>query len=93
VLEKLGFRATGAIAPRFSLARGEAAPCRLMTLDLAEGSGGEDGGEAEAGTGTGSAGDDGRLRPPSPRVSARSGHRRARAPAPVQSPAAVPLRT
>jgi RimJ/RimL family protein N-acetyltransferase len=36
VLEKLGFRPTGAIVPRFSLARGEAAPCRLMTLELGD---------------------------------------------------------
>jgi RimJ/RimL family protein N-acetyltransferase len=34
VLEKLGFRATGAILPRFSLARGELAPCREMVLEL-----------------------------------------------------------
>lgn len=34
VLRKLGFRPTGAIANRFSLGRGEAAPCRLMELDL-----------------------------------------------------------
>ena len=35
VLEKLGFRPTGAIVPRFSLARGETAPCREMKLTLA----------------------------------------------------------
>lgn len=35
VLDKLGFRPTGAIVPRFSLARGEAAPCRLVELELA----------------------------------------------------------
>lgn len=35
VLEKLGFRATGAIVPRYSLARRALAPCRLMALDLA----------------------------------------------------------
>ena len=34
VLEKLGFRPTGAIVPRFSAGRGEAAPCRLLELDL-----------------------------------------------------------
>ncbi|HEX8643988.1 MAG TPA: GNAT family N-acetyltransferase [Allosphingosinicella sp.] len=36
VLEKLGFRPTGEIVPRFSLARGEAAPCREMVLALGE---------------------------------------------------------
>lgn len=36
VLEKLGFRPAG-VAPRFSAARGEAAPCRLFALDLADG--------------------------------------------------------
>ncbi|MDP8994851.1 MAG: GNAT family N-acetyltransferase [Pseudomonadota bacterium] len=36
VLEKLGFRATGRIVPRFSAGRGEAAPCRLYALDLGE---------------------------------------------------------
>ena len=36
VLEKLGFRPTGAIAQRFSLARGETAPCKAMVLDLAD---------------------------------------------------------
>jgi RimJ/RimL family protein N-acetyltransferase len=36
VLEKLGFRPTGRIAPRFSAGRGEAAPSRLFELDLAE---------------------------------------------------------
>jgi len=35
VLEKLGFRATGEIVPRFSKARGEAAPSRLYRLELA----------------------------------------------------------
>ncbi|MEO7563985.1 MAG: GNAT family N-acetyltransferase [Sphingomicrobium sp.] len=35
VLEKLGFTATGLIAPRFSCARGQEAPARLMRLDLA----------------------------------------------------------
>jgi RimJ/RimL family protein N-acetyltransferase len=34
VVAKLGFRATGAIAPRFSLARGEAAPAQLHALEL-----------------------------------------------------------
>ena len=34
VLEKLGFRPTGAIAPRFSAGRGEMAPCRLFELEL-----------------------------------------------------------
>ncbi len=36
VLEKLGFRATGAVVPRYSAGRREAAPCRLFELDLAE---------------------------------------------------------
>jgi RimJ/RimL family protein N-acetyltransferase len=36
VLEKLGFRPTGQIVPRYSVGRGEAAPCRLLTLPLAE---------------------------------------------------------
>jgi RimJ/RimL family protein N-acetyltransferase len=35
VLEKLGFRPTGAIVPRYSAGRGEAAPCRLFKLELA----------------------------------------------------------
>lgn len=35
VLEKLGFEATGIIAPRFSCGRGQEAPSRLMRLDLA----------------------------------------------------------
>lgn len=35
VLEKLGFRPTGAVVQRFSLARGETAPCKEMILDLA----------------------------------------------------------
>lgn len=34
VLEKLGFRPTGAIVPRFSAGRGEIAPCREVVLDL-----------------------------------------------------------
>ena len=36
VLEKLGFRATGAIVPRFSLGRSEIASCREMELAFAE---------------------------------------------------------
>jgi hypothetical protein len=36
VLRKLGFRPTGAIVDRFSVARGETAPCKLFELDLAE---------------------------------------------------------
>ncbi len=36
VLEKLGFRRTSAVAPRFSAGRGEVAPCRLFELDLRE---------------------------------------------------------
>jgi len=36
VLEKLGFRATGAIKGRYSAGRGGIAPCRLFELDLAE---------------------------------------------------------
>jgi len=35
VLEKLGFEASGIIAPRFSCARGHDYPSRLMRLDLA----------------------------------------------------------
>lgn len=34
VLEKLGFRPTGVVAPRYSAGRGEAAPCRLLELDF-----------------------------------------------------------
>ncbi|TMJ13364.1 MAG: GNAT family N-acetyltransferase [Alphaproteobacteria bacterium] len=34
VLEKLGFRPTGIIAPRYSAGRGEMAPCRLFELEL-----------------------------------------------------------
>jgi RimJ/RimL family protein N-acetyltransferase len=34
VLEKLGFRATGMIVPRYSAGRGEVAPCRLFKLEL-----------------------------------------------------------
>ncbi|HYG48302.1 MAG TPA: GNAT family N-acetyltransferase [Allosphingosinicella sp.] len=34
VLEKLGFRSVGRIAPYYSAGRGEAAPCRLFTLEL-----------------------------------------------------------
>jgi hypothetical protein len=34
VLEKIGFRPTGIVAPRFSAARREDAPCRLFELDL-----------------------------------------------------------
>lgn len=36
VLEKLGFEATGIIAPRLSCARGAEAPARLMRLALAD---------------------------------------------------------
>ncbi|MBV9932574.1 MAG: GNAT family N-acetyltransferase [Alphaproteobacteria bacterium] len=36
VLEKLGFRPTGRVVPRQSLARGHEVPCRLLELDLAE---------------------------------------------------------
>jgi RimJ/RimL family protein N-acetyltransferase len=36
VLQKLGFRPTGVVAPRYSAGRREAAPCRLLTLDLAQ---------------------------------------------------------
>ena len=35
VLQKLGFRPTGAVVPYYSAGRREAAPCRLFTLDLA----------------------------------------------------------
>lgn len=34
VLEKLGFKASGVTAPRYSVARGEDAPCRLFELRL-----------------------------------------------------------
>ena len=34
VLEKLGFRPTGIIAPRYSAGRGEEAPCRLFKLEF-----------------------------------------------------------
>jgi RimJ/RimL family protein N-acetyltransferase len=34
VLEKLGFKPTGMIVPRYSAGRGEAAPCRLFKLEL-----------------------------------------------------------
>ena len=44
VLEKLGFRPTGVIAPRFSVGRGELTPCRLFELQL---SAGEEKGVAE----------------------------------------------
>jgi RimJ/RimL family protein N-acetyltransferase len=37
VLQKLGFRPLGLTLPRYSCARGEAAPCRLFELDLAKG--------------------------------------------------------
>ena len=36
VLEKLGFRPTGTIAPRYSAGRGEMAPCRLFKLEFEE---------------------------------------------------------
>jgi RimJ/RimL family protein N-acetyltransferase len=36
VLEKLGFRPTGVVAPRYSAGRREAAPSRLLELDLAD---------------------------------------------------------
>ena len=36
VLTKLGFRPTGAVVPRFSLARGTEAPCAVFELDLDE---------------------------------------------------------
>jgi RimJ/RimL family protein N-acetyltransferase len=35
VLEKIGFRPTGLVAPRYSAGRGTAAPCRLFRLDFA----------------------------------------------------------
>jgi len=41
VLQKLGFRPTGGVKGRYSVARGAIVPCRLFELDLAE--------EAEAG--------------------------------------------
>ena len=37
VLEKLGFRPTGIVAPRYSVGRGAAAPCRRLELDFADG--------------------------------------------------------
>ena len=36
VLDKLGFEPTGIIAPRYSCARGEEAPARLLRMTLAE---------------------------------------------------------
>lgn len=36
VLEKLGFRPTGIVAPRFSAGRGATAPCRLSRMDFAK---------------------------------------------------------
>ena len=36
VLEKLGFRPTGIVAPRHSIGRGGEAPCRLFELELEE---------------------------------------------------------
>jgi RimJ/RimL family protein N-acetyltransferase len=36
VLEKIGFRPTRLIAPRFSAGRGETAPCRLYEIALSE---------------------------------------------------------
>jgi RimJ/RimL family protein N-acetyltransferase len=36
VLEKLGFRPTGVVAPRYSAGRREAAPSRLLELELGE---------------------------------------------------------
>ena len=50
VLAKLGFRSTGRTEPRYSLARGGAAPALVMERDLAVASGGDDDG---AGGGTG----------------------------------------
>ena len=41
VLEKLGFRPTGTIVPRYSAGRGEAAPCRLFKLELGQDGSGE----------------------------------------------------
>jgi RimJ/RimL family protein N-acetyltransferase len=37
VLEKLGFRPTGPVVPRYSVGRGAEAPCRLFELELSEG--------------------------------------------------------
>ena len=34
VLEKIGFRPTGIVAPRYSAGRGTAAPCRMFEIDL-----------------------------------------------------------
>ena len=48
VLEKLGFESTGIIAPRFSCARGEEVPARLMRLQLVEGKAVEEAEEALA---------------------------------------------
>lgn len=42
VLAKLGFRPTGRVRPRFSLARGTAAPCRELVLDLGSAKEGSD---------------------------------------------------
>jgi RimJ/RimL family protein N-acetyltransferase len=44
VLEKIGFKPTGIIAPRYSAGRREAAPCRLFRLDFGD--------EAEIAAGT-----------------------------------------
>jgi RimJ/RimL family protein N-acetyltransferase len=35
VLEKLGFRPTGVVAPHYSAGRGEAVPCRMFERELA----------------------------------------------------------
>lgn len=49
VLAKLGFRPTGRVLPRFSLARRTAAPCREMALDLGGVAGAPDDVEAACG--------------------------------------------
>ena len=41
VLAKLGFRPKGKVVPRFSIGRGEEAPCRLFELALADGDSGD----------------------------------------------------
>jgi RimJ/RimL family protein N-acetyltransferase len=47
VLEKIGFRPTGIVAPRYSAGRREAAPCRLFRLDFSGKAEGAAGIEAE----------------------------------------------
>ena len=48
VLEKLGFRPTGSVVRRFSVGRGEIAPCREVALDLSAGDAEADGEDGPA---------------------------------------------